>query len=320
MINKEFEIKAAAYLSGELDQQEKAHFEEQLRNDPQLNQEIELLAQFWNKMEQKNFDTDAAWENLSRRIDTEKPIKKRRIGKEMLIGIAAASIIIFGLLTIIIAEFLPGNDQIKYIAEQRMEVQLPDNSKVILQKGTKLTLDEHFNSNTRTVNLKGKAWFEVTPNKEIPFIIQAARCEVKVVGTKFSVDSRPNMADKVVVKSGEVMVTHKFSDKTVTLVANDNVAVSNETFTENIPLPDNYLSWVFRKFYFSNNTLNDVCLDLNQAFIKHIKLDGNDIGKLKLSATFSNQTIDEIAQIIAETHNLKISSNNKVIVLSKKKN
>jgi transmembrane sensor len=318
MINQKLDIKAAAYLSGELNKQEKAHFEELLRNDAKLNQEIQLLSQLWNKMEQKNFDTDAAWDNLSARIDSEKPIKKRKNGTRMLIGIAAASIIVFGLLTIIVADFLPGNDQLKYIAEHRMEIQLPDNSKVILQKGTKLTLDEHFNTNSRTVNLKGKAWFEVKPNNEIPFIIQAARCEVKVVGTEFSVDSRPNMADKVVVKSGEVMVTHKFIEQSVNLKANDNVAITNETLTENIPLPDNYLSWVFRKFYFSNNTLNEVCADLNGGYDKQIKLKNREIGKMKLSATFQNQTIDEIAQIIAETHNLKISSDKQFIILSKK--
>lgn len=319
-MNKEFEILAAAYLSGELNTIEKSKFEERLKKNDELNEELKTLSQFWNKMDQKKFDTDKAWNNLSKRIDAEIPVKRKKMNMRVLISIAAASILLFGIIAVLLAQFLPGNDQIKYFAEKRMEITLPDASKVILQNGSKLTLDEHFNSKTRTVNLKGEAWFEVEPNKEVPFIIEAARCQVKVVGTKFSVKSKPNEPDKIVVKSGEVSVSHKFSDEHINLRANDNAAITKIEIDANITLPKNYLSWVNHEFYFSNTTLKNVCKDLNHAFNKQILVKGSGATNLKLSATFKDQTIDEIAQIIAQTLNLNISSDGELITLSRKNN
>jgi transmembrane sensor len=316
-MKNEFEILAAAYLSGELNSQDQTKFEESIENDDELKKELEILSQFWNKMNQKEFNTDSAWNKLSERIDTETTVKRKKLNKKVLISIAAAAILIFGVLAVLLAEFLPGNNQIKYIAEQRMEITLPDASKVILQKGSKLTLDERFGAQNRNTNLKGEAWFEVQPNKDKPFIIEAARCEIKVVGTKFGVNSKPNEADKIVVKSGEVLVSHKYSNKQVSLIKNENVAVTNKAFSANIDLPTNYLSWVDHIFYYSNTTLKTVCKDLNLAYNKKIILEGKDTPDLKLSATFKNQSIDEIAQIIAQTHNLKVSNKNDIIKISK---
>lgn len=316
-MNNDFEILAASYLSGDLEPDKKEHFEETLRNDIELRKEFEVLAQFWKQMEHKQFDTDLAWDNLSQRIENEKPAKRRKLSRNMLIGIAASSVLVFGLLALLLAEFLPGNNQIKYYAEQRMEITLPDNSNVILFKGSKLTLDEHYNGQSRTVNLKGKGWFEVKPNKETPFIIEAARCEIQVIGTKFSVDSRPEAPDRVVVKHGEVQVKHKFSDKVINVFPSENVSVSDDAINQNVPLPDNYLSWVDRKFYFSNAPLDSVCKELNLAFIKQIKLNVEKPSMMMLSATFKDQTIEEIAEIIAQIHNLKLDKSGDFIVLSK---
>jgi ferric-dicitrate binding protein FerR (iron transport regulator) len=316
-MNDKFEILAASYLSGELNSEEKERFEEKLKNDTKLQKEFEVLSKYWNQMKYKQFDTDSAWDSLSQRIENEKPVKRKKLSKNALIGIAASSILVFGLLALLLAEFLPGNNQLKYFADQRMEITLPDNSKVILLKESKLTLDEHFNGKTRTVNLKGNGWFEVQPNKEVPFIIEAARCEVHVVGTKFSIDSRPEVPDKIVVKSGEVQVKHKFSDQVVDVHASENVWLSNDEINQNVQMPANYLSWVTYEFYYTNTPLDQVCAEVNQAYVRQIKLEVEHASNLKLSATFKGQTIEEIAKIIAQTHNLKLDEKENIIVLSK---
>ncbi len=309
-MNDAFNIQAARFLSGELKPSEHEKFIAQLNNDNELNKEFQIMAQYWQKMNKKEtnqFDSEEAWNKLESRIANSNDEKRKKNIKVPKMGIAAAIILAFGLLTLMLAYFLPGHNQIRYTADSRMQITLPDKSTVILKKGSQLTLDERFNKKTRTTNLKGQAWFVVSPNSEKPFIIEAARSSIKVVGTSFSVDSRPNKPDLIVVKTGKVEVNHKYTDEILMLGANELAEASENRLYTISNIRPNYLSWALRDFYFSNATLEGVARELEQAFGKNVAFVDSSIGKLQISATFENQSLNEIIDIISETHNLQYS-------------
>lgn len=316
-----FHIKAAQYLSGELNTSEQEQFAEHLKHDPSLKKEINTIAQYWKKMEDNNssrFNSDQAWSKLENRLEENDAVKQRKMIKRPVMGIAAAIILAFGLLALMIAYFLPGHDQIRYVADSRMEITLPDNSTVILKEGSQLTLAEHFDKKTRTTNLKGQAWFDIAPNANKPFIIEAARSKIQVLGTAFSVDSRPNRADLIVVKEGKVQVTHKYSNSNILLTANESVEASdNQLTTIENPNP-NYLSWALKDFYLSNTRLDQVAAMLEEAFNKKVTFSDSSIGQLRISATFENQNLEEIIDIICETHDLKYSSNTNEVIVNRR--
>ncbi len=306
-MNTSHNILAAKYLSGEMNEREAKEFEQSLNQNPELKSEINTLSLYWNQMEPKethSFDTDAAWKNVEERIEHEAPKKIRKLNKWQLMSIAASVILLFGFATLMLAEFLPGNNQMRYFAEQRMEIKLPDNSKIILKKGSELTLAEYFNNKSRTVNLKGEAWFEITPDKEKPFIIEAARSQISVLGTTFSVESKPDKPDFVAVKTGRVSVSHKYSDQSTILTANQYAQIDDEKLERVNKIDPNYLGWALQKFYFSNASLSLVSDKLEEAFNKKIVFSNPAIGNLGISATFKGQSFEEIVEIIAETHNL----------------
>ncbi|MCF0074081.1 FecR domain-containing protein [Dyadobacter sp. CY261] len=85
------------------------------------------------------------------------------------------------------------------------EVRLPDSSSVVLQPGARLSYDAGFNRVTRTVNLKGNAFFAVTRNEVIPFIVNASGIRTRVLGTEFTISER-NGSAQVEVLSGKVQV------------------------------------------------------------------------------------------------------------------
>lgn len=72
---------------------------------------------------------------------------------------------------------------------QRVNLSLSDGTKVCLNAGSTFTYPALFAGKTRKVILDGEAYFDVSANKERPFIVHTDVCEVEVLGTKFNVDA-----------------------------------------------------------------------------------------------------------------------------------
>ena len=75
------------------------------------------------------------------------------------------------------------------------QVVLPDGTHVWLNAATSLSYPSSFKGNSRTVNLKGEAYFEVAKNKNMPFIIKSGVQTVEVLGTHFNVNAYENEQD-----------------------------------------------------------------------------------------------------------------------------
>lgn len=78
----------------------------------------------------------------------------------------------------------------------RSSVVLPDGSKVWISNGTKLIYPEEFEGKNRIVQLEGEGFFDITHDKEHPFIVKIGQNRIKVLGTKFAVVAYPN--DKLI--------------------------------------------------------------------------------------------------------------------------
>lgn len=68
------------------------------------------------------------------------------------------------------------------------EVVLPDGTRVWLNAETSLKFPTVFSGNTREVELKGEAYFEVAKNGTMPFIVSIGRGRITVTGTHFNVN------------------------------------------------------------------------------------------------------------------------------------
>ncbi len=87
------------------------------------------------------------------------------------------------------------------------EVVLPDGSKVWLNNASTLEYPHEFSEKERNVYLEGEAYFEVTPNRHQPFIIQSDAMRVRVLGTTFNLksDKRCRIAEATLIE-GEIEV------------------------------------------------------------------------------------------------------------------
>ncbi|MBS7232133.1 DUF4974 domain-containing protein [Flavobacterium psychroterrae] len=75
---------------------------------------------------------------------------------------------------------------------KKFKLTLSDGTVVSLNSGTTLKYPEQFGINSkRNVYLTGEAFFEVTKDKEHPFIVNANQVDIEVLGTKFNVSAYP---------------------------------------------------------------------------------------------------------------------------------
>ncbi|WP_321343030.1 FecR domain-containing protein [uncultured Draconibacterium sp.] len=112
-----------------------------------------------------------------------------------------AAIVVFALLGGYFIHFADFNNEIAMNEifgpkGNRTSVVLPDGSKVWLSNGTKLVYPESFVGDFRNVQLEGEGFFEVTHDKDHPFIVNVGQHRIKVLGTKFAVVAYPD-DDKV---------------------------------------------------------------------------------------------------------------------------
>ena len=74
-------------------------------------------------------------------------------------------------------------------AGQRICMTLQDGSRVWLNSGSTMEYPNIFRKDCRKVNLSGEAFFDVTTDKERPFIVETFACDIEVLGTKFNVEA-----------------------------------------------------------------------------------------------------------------------------------
>ena len=80
-----------------------------------------------------------------------------------------------------------GYEEISVPRGERMQIVFQDGSKATLNAESHIRYPLKFGLSERRVELEGEAFFEISPNKKRPFIVDLQEIEVKVVGTSFNV-------------------------------------------------------------------------------------------------------------------------------------
>ncbi|NCI46467.1 FecR family protein [Sediminibacterium soli] len=72
---------------------------------------------------------------------------------------------------------------------RQFQLSLPDGTKVWLNAASSITYPTAFTGQERTVTVTGETYFEVTPNKKLPFFVRYRDKKVEVLGTHFNVNA-----------------------------------------------------------------------------------------------------------------------------------
>jgi len=294
---------AAAWLSGEeTSNDEAARF--------LVSEDGEIMKK-WNDLkntDSDNIDVDKAWMKLNHRIETEKPVipLRRQSLMPAFLRIAAMVIIVAGIGWLMFEVAAPVKVTVSAaIDEKNIEVLLADGSKVYLNRDSRLIYPETFGRNNRKVTLRGEGYFDIAPDASHPFIIDAGKARVKVLGTSFSVITENKEKEvEVFVTTGTVMLTSNDGSENLMIEPGYIGKISGNNSSRALNTDANYLSWNTDILTYSGERLGVVFADLKRTFNIDIVAADPAINDYRLTSRFDNQPHDTIIKVICTTFNL----------------
>jgi transmembrane sensor len=221
------------------------------------------------------------------------------------------------------------------VTNKPIVVNLPDNSSVILQPGSKICYSPNqYNRSKRDVILSGEAFFEVQKDAKRPFFVYANELIMKVLGTSFSVKTKPSLSEiELVVKTGKVAVflqndenkSYKLAGNALeglVVNANEKVLVNRDAYTIDTPTPVAVaqLSRPIQKlaFNFDDAPVHDVIRDLENAYGIRIVYDQDKLADCKLTAHLSDEPLLEKLKLICIALEASYEEIDNVIILRAK--
>ena len=181
-------------------------------------------------------------------------------------------------------------------------ITLPDGTLVWLNSGSKLTYPKEFRNKTRTVNLEGEGYFKVNADKEYRFDVELINdIRVSAYGTEFNISAfYGNNQVEVVLAKGNLDVIDK-NDKLYTLerdyylILDEDKSVYDKT---NVYVKT---AWKDRKMVFRRAGMEEILKKLSLHFNVDIEITGDKIKDYQLNATFTNESLVQILQLIKKS-------------------
>jgi ferric-dicitrate binding protein FerR (iron transport regulator) len=362
MDNQKFLLLVARKLSGEATEEDQKELSVFFEEDEIYKEKYDLLKAHWENKNNVRTDIDAALERIILRIEKDReqsdkapviPIAKEKPGVRRYLSVfskvAAILLICLGSIYFIYEKTKPDVSVEQAIAKSldwqtkqttkgaKSTIFLQDGTKVILNADSKLRFPESFFGTTREIYLTGEAFFDVTHNASMPFIIHTDKMDIKVLGTEFNVKSYPeDSAYETTLIRGSIEVTLKDrpSDRII-LKPKEKLIVANLEF-ESAPeaktsLPSVYsqlsitglhyvsktdsavveTSWVDNKLVFQDESFANLATDMERKYAVNIHFSNEKLKDYRFTGIFKEETIRDAlnALQLTEKFNYKITDN-----------
>lgn len=199
----------------------------------------------------------------------------------------------------------------------RSKVILSDNTVVWLNAGSRLIYPSVFKDKTREVTLFGEAFFDVTENKEKPFVVKTTSVEVKVLGTEFNISAYPEEnVVQTVLKEGSVSVRRNNAglfEKEILLKPNQMASFNKNTNETKIHDVDAgyYTIWTKGLLSFDQIDLNRIIKKVERYYNIRVEYDNPLLGSIKISGKLDlAQEKEEVFEYLEKVSSTQIDKIN----------
>ncbi|HEU5365246.1 MAG TPA: FecR family protein [Hanamia sp.] len=362
MDNQSFLTLATRILSGEATDEDSKELETFFETNDLYKTKFGLLKEFWENKNSISTDTDKALQKLLLQIREEKEegvtnsfnssaknktlihylFKYSKVAV-LILGCFVAGYFIFNKNThdsIAKTQPVKAYFQIKETPKgAKSTIVLADGTKVTMNSDSRLKFPTEFSGETREVFLTGEAFFDVTHNAKVPFIIHTNKMNIKVLGTEFNVKSYPedSTSETTLIRGLiEVTLNDRPSDKII-LRPKEKLVVSNEPSSKQIssiatssPTQEARLvisslhyvsakdsaivetSWLDNKLVFQDESFGKLARDLERRYGINIRFSNSSVREFRFTGVFEKETIDEVLKALklTEKFNYKIEGKN----------
>lgn len=204
------------------------------------------------------------------------------------------------------------------IGEQK-EIIISDGSKVLLNAQSTLKYPLKFKGENRNVSLIGEAFFEVSKDKEHPFVIETATIDVTVLGTSFNISSYSNdHENSVALITGKVKLKSKLKKEEKTLSPGQTYLLNKEAQTSSVinERENQRLAWLKKEVSFNYATLQEVINALQRLYPVTIKVKNKALFQERITSKFNQNTpLKEVLTLLEVMLGCEIEQNNQLIFL-----
>lgn len=190
-------------------------------------------------------------------------------------------------------------------------VVLPDGSKVWLNSESSMRFPTAFLGSERTVNLTGEGYFEITKNTKMPFVVQAPKTRVEVLGTHFNLMAYANEgASKTTLLEGSVKVGNGIS--TQIIVPGQQAIVGDRIQVKNVDI-DEAIAWKNGYFQFQSENLSSILRQLKRWYDVEVENEQLIPDKHFTAVISRNTSLSQVLRILEMSGELKFKIEGKKI-------
>lgn len=352
------------YVRGDCTEKELRQLADWLQQNAANEDFFTSFIEEWSEEERVEFNTDAraAWEQFrvdnlktdsvsegatSPSLTTEQTeIKTYSIGKKrnghglVFWGYsAAAAILLLVALVFMVEQFQfaetppageePSYQEISTVQGQRTNLRLSDGTKVVLNSSSSLRIPKNYGLETRTLYLKGEAFFEVIHDEQNPFIVVSHGTYTKDLGTQFNVSAYDSTTIEVAVKEGLVSMgkVEKGSiQKEVVELTPNKLGILKKVgglTVSDISDIDQHVGWARGRLVFRSTPFPKVMEQLERWFDINCQLEtsaNSEISRRTLTATYDNMPMTEVLKVLSISMNVSYRQQGRTIIFSDGKN
>lgn len=205
------------------------------------------------------------------------------------------------------------------------KITLADGTLVKLNSGTRLSFPTRFTGSERRVTLEGEAYFEVSSNPEMQFIVASGKGhkqqEIAVYGTVFNISAYPD-DDKFVTTlvEGSVKVKELNGKSEQFLKPLEQATYAETGMSISAADLDLSLAWINQLFYFSNSPVETVMNQISRWYDVDIVYAGQMPTTRIWGQISRNKQLFEVLEILQQTNDLHFKVTGKEVEVSKLRN
>lgn len=189
---------------------------------------------------------------------------------------------------------------------------LPDQTQVWLNSGSSITFPTSFASaKNRNIKLSGEAYFEVAHDSRKPFIVNAGKQEVKVLGTHFNVKAYADEpAIKTTLAQGSILLNNEL------LLHPGEQAINNQQGITVEPVDAEYaMAWKEGKFRFHNQPVKELMRDVARWYNVEVVYRGNMQDKEFSGVVSRFDNVSKILNVLESTNTVHFQIEGRRIIV-----
>lgn len=273
-----------------------------------------------SKVEMSPHELKAVWGQIQENVQLPKKTFESQMTRKFPWRIAAG-ILAFFVLTLSLFWMISLPKKVEFVTSygEKLEINLPDSSKVILNSNSKLSFYDNWEKQTsREIMIEGEAFFSVVHKVDHqPFrVISSKGVAIEVLGTEFNVYNRSEETE-VILNSGLVTLSFPVQDKEgkIVMEPGDLVKFKDNKFKKERVDTSLYTSWKDDVLNLDQTSLAEIVRMAKENYGVMIEVQNEEALNLTASGSMPLSDADSFLNQIALIFNVELTKeSNKYLI------